>query len=86
MGGRFWKNRSLTQPLPLSTIKILRARHNGIFFQGWRITERLNSFQILSHYLCFMAEEVVLQICHCVYGHKLYSVTIDDIAKKRNQF
>ena len=48
----------------------------------WWIRERLNSFQILSLYLWFLAEEVVLQICPCVHGHIFYSLTVHDITKK----
>ena len=48
----------------------------------WWITERLNSFQILSLYLWFLAEEVVLQIRPCVHGHIFYSLTVHDITKK----
>ena len=34
------------------------------YFMGWQIRETLNSFQILSLYLCFSVEELVLKICH----------------------
>ena len=55
-----------------------------VYFSGWRITERLNSFQILLLYLYFLVEEVVLQICHYFNGHKFYSNVNLDKTKLKN--
>ena len=43
--------------------------------QTERDRETLSYFQI-SLYLCFLAKEKFLKICHWIYGHKLYSVCI----------
>ena len=43
-------------------LQLIMVRLRGIFFEWWWITERLNSFQILSWYFCFLAEVVVPQI------------------------
>ena len=55
----------------------------GVFFQEWCITERLGSSRILSLYLWFLTEKLVLQIRWSVYGHKFHLKSLDDIVKKR---
>ena len=32
-----------------------------------------------SNTICFLEEEVVLQVCHLFNDHKVYSVSVDDI-------
>ena len=66
--------------VPKSKLKLVCHK---CLFLGWQITERLNSFQILSLYLCFFCvEKVVLQICHCLNSHKFYSISADNIPRK----
>ena len=43
----------------------------------------VQQFKKLSFYLCFLEEKMVFQIFHCVYDHKFYSISVNDIAKKR---
>lgn len=47
---------------------------------GWQKGENVFKYYLL--YLCFLTEEMALQICLSIYGLKFYPISFDDIIRK----